>query len=166
MNRTPIYLLPLLIAMILMMVQMGFFAYEAQNQVAFNKYASDYCRYLSDKLAQLEAKNGVVESHVFMMGVMHNDNFAAVSRGDKEFIYINNDWTINQLPRYVKLTAADREALQKMVRPGAPQIKERVQRDPNVRRELQQFVQRERPRVFFPRIRAFFGRLGGRFGCR
>jgi hypothetical protein len=55
---------------------------------------------------------------IHLMAVVDNHNAAVVKNGypKSDLIYINEDWTINRIPKYLDFTEADREFLRKFVR--------------------------------------------------
>lgn len=160
MNRTPIYVWPFAICFALLVFQVCNLSQQVNKQADLNCQAgecySQYYGQLTNRIAQAELKVKEVERHIFLIGVLHNDNLFAIVKNSKDFIYINGDWTISKMPRYVQLTAHDRATLQKMMRPGLVEIEQKVE-NPQAQANLQVFVKQER-RGLWDRIRGFFVR--------
>lgn len=44
-----------------------------------------------------------------LVGSLHNENWCAVRNGSRDYLYINHDWTIDRLPKYLTLSNSERE---------------------------------------------------------
>lgn len=53
---------------------------------------------------------------ITLLGILYNNNTAAARAGRKDFIFLNEDWTIDRMPTYLALDAEDREFLSKYVK--------------------------------------------------
>lgn len=46
---------------------------------------------------------------VTLVGSLHNENWCTVANGSNNFLYINHDWTVDRLPKYLQLSNSDKE---------------------------------------------------------
>ena len=53
---------------------------------------------------------------ITLLGILYNNNMTAQRTGRHDYIYLNEDWTINRLPNHLRLDADDRSFLRKFVR--------------------------------------------------
>lgn len=51
-----------------------------------------------------------------LLGILYNNNIAAMRAGTKDYIFINSDWTINRYPNHLNLDTEDRAFLSKFVK--------------------------------------------------
>lgn len=53
---------------------------------------------------------------VTLLGILYNNNMAAMRAGSRDYIFINPDWTISRYPNHLNLDEEDREFLSKFVK--------------------------------------------------
>jgi hypothetical protein len=72
------------------------------------------------EMQKLAGKMQWNQDRVTLIGMMMNENFMII-RNDynkAHLIFFNRDWTIDQMPHYLKLSDEDRDYLQKYVKPA------------------------------------------------
>lgn len=72
---------------------------------------------LADKTNAIEKRTKLNNDRVAMLGALHNEQEISRIRGDGTTILFNQDWTINKMPKYLKLEPDDRQFLQERVKP-------------------------------------------------
>lgn len=53
---------------------------------------------------------------VTLLGILYNNNMAAMRAGTRDYIFINGDWTIDRYPNHLNLDEEDRQFLSKFIR--------------------------------------------------
>lgn len=62
-------------------------------------------------------KQKVLDDRQTLMGILINNNFAAIRDGHEEdIVFLNGDWTIDKIPQRLTLTDKDREFLDKFIK--------------------------------------------------
>lgn len=74
----------------------------------------------SENKAQIDALNKRLDAaanKLKLMGLMVNENFNIIGQQISDsFIYMNSDWTLDRMPRYLDLSPEDRQYLEQYVR--------------------------------------------------
>lgn len=70
---------------------------------------------INEKQKQLEVNLSTVKNRVVLFGALHNENWSILKDGKdkKDLIFVNEDWTINGLPKYILISDEDRLFLEK-----------------------------------------------------
>lgn len=57
-------------------------------------------------------------NHMTLLAILANENMEIISKGHdrSQLIFLNKDWTINKMPKYIKLDQDDKEFLQQFLR--------------------------------------------------
>lgn len=66
----------------------------------------------------LEEKQKTFQDRQTLMGILINNNFAAIKDGyEEDVVFLNGDWTINKMPTRLTLTDSDRKFLERFIKP-------------------------------------------------
>ena len=111
-HRTPAYVLPIILTILMIMLYAG---------IAHVRHKSLLMPH-EDRIADIERKLMEVEGRVDrqaydirLLAIMHNENFAVVKKatGIRDIIFINKDWTIDRMPSHLTLTNEEKDEIYK-----------------------------------------------------
>lgn len=73
---------------------------------------------LNSRIEALENSTKVSRERIAKLGSIVNNNFKSSQKfnNDPDLIYFNKDWTIDKLPKYLDLTPAEREEINKWLK--------------------------------------------------
>jgi hypothetical protein len=80
---------------------------------------------LVQDVEDLQVKNKTIEERLTVqgrrtafLGMLHNNNFVVLKNGydRNDLVFLNRDWTIDQMPKYLNLTPEDTAYLQRYLR--------------------------------------------------
>ncbi len=91
---------------------------------------------LDKRLTTLEKEAKWRGDLMTLLGALQNENFMCAKEGRRDFLWLNGDWTINRLPKYIEMGEKDKEwfkrylnkktSIDHKAKPGAPTPLRRV----------------------------------------
>lgn len=76
----------------------------------------DYEDQAEDAIRKTYGRTKTNRERITLLGILYNNNTAAAAAGSRDFIYLNEDWTINRMPNHLALDSGDREFLGRYVK--------------------------------------------------
>lgn len=73
---------------------------------------------LSAEVAKQGEKLAKQRDMITLLGACNNENFTADKNGDKNYLIINPEWTVNRFPNYIQLNDEERKWFSKFVNEG------------------------------------------------
>jgi predicted P-loop ATPase len=46
---------------------------------------------------------------ITLLGTLNNENFSCAKHGQNDFLYLNSDWSLNRVPKYIQMSEKDKE---------------------------------------------------------
>ncbi len=94
---------------------------EISEDAEVAKLRTDLEKYKSENKNNIDALSAKLDTNsnkIGLMGLLLNENFSMIMKGEKsnDFIFFNRDWTLDRMPRYIDLTEDDKEYLKKYVK--------------------------------------------------
>lgn len=129
-SRTPLYILPAMLLIALIGCYVILLRYKIIEQLAINTANQQIAaEAMSVKVQSVQDKLDRTADKTHLLGVLHNENFAALASGDGQFIYIGRDWNIDEMPHRVRFDSEElREAFrQKFMKLSLDEDEEVVQ---------------------------------------
>ena len=108
--RQPMYILPVMLTMLLLGVYAGLLHVKHKKMQWHNEILMAHLE------GQVLTTNYQVEKNrdaVNLIAILHNENFASVRKatGNEQLIFINQDWTIDNMPKHLLLSQKDMDRI-------------------------------------------------------
>lgn len=109
-HRVPGYVLPILLTILVAVFYIA--SMHVKNKVAQiprEKHVAE----IEQRLVEMQTSIDKHTLAIHLLAILHNEDFASVRQatGNQDLIFINKDWTIDQLPKYLKLPKEEKERI-------------------------------------------------------
>jgi hypothetical protein len=111
-TRTPAYVLPLVLTVLVTAIYIGITHVKNKADLALRE---KHLGTVEQRLTDLQQNLRKDDLAIQLLAVLHNENFYILHKatGTNEIIYVNGDWTINRMPSHLDLTPAQVDMIHK-----------------------------------------------------
>lgn len=101
--HTPMYVLPVILTLLILGIYIGVFHIKQKQNLWGKEQAVSN---LEEQVVKTNSRVSRNEKAINLVGILHNENFASVRQdtGNQEIVFINKNWTINKMPKYLNLS--------------------------------------------------------------
>ena len=111
-HHTPSYILPIILTILMALAYIVVSHVQHKDML---KPHEDRIGNMEQKIMQIEGNQEKLANDVYLLAILHNENFQIMrnATGNKNYIIINKDWTIERVPSNITMSQEEMNEIYK-----------------------------------------------------